>query len=143
MWEELIKEWVERYDCTFLPPVDPNRLSEASSALRIPRSLQELYRACNGLELEWFRLFPLEDQGNLKRTWDSLERANDHQIARFLGGNKGLLDRFLVFASMAVDSCACLERETGAIWYQAAEKLHDTDFVLNEFIASSLREAAT
>ncbi len=142
MWNELIIEWVELYELTFLPPVDANRLSEVSSALRIPRRLQELYRACNGLELEWFRLLPLEDRGDITRTWDSIERANNHQTARFLGGDRILLDRFFVFAIMAVDSCACLERETGVIWYQAQEKLHETDFDLGEFVDSSLREAA-
>jgi len=123
-----------------LTPLALGRIREVSDRLGpVPNDLVEFFSLTNGLVHEWFRVLPLEDATNPKRTWDSIERANDPSTTRFLDGDRDLLERFLVFAEIGGGNCAMIDRTDMSIWYEE-DDLHQTDMTLVEFLEVEFRE---
>lgn len=139
-WNSNLIEWRNRYGCRVLAPIPEDLLDEVSRTLSLPNCFKEFYKHCNGLSCEWFRVFPVRDPSNPKKTWDSLELANSSQ-SRYFSGDLEFLSRFLVFAEISGGQCASCDRSDGSIWYEENE-LHQTDMTLEEFIETSLREVA-
>ncbi len=124
------------------PPLDEGEIVRQLSALAAPSGeMLDFFRYTNGLEKEWFKVFPLEDKTNVKRTWDSIQRANDHLKSSFLSDHRELFERFLVFASIGGGNCALIDRTDGTLWYQD-QGLHQTDMSLIDFIEIELKEVS-
>lgn len=141
-WQEVIDSWSDRYGCTIHSPVEAKFLDEAVSQLgSFPTELFELYKHCNGLNLRWFKVLPIEDKKSIKQTWDGLRRANDPKKTEYLGRSQKLLWRFLVFADLGGRTCAVIDRTDGSIWYQENGKLHQTNLTVLDFIDTTLKEA--
>jgi hypothetical protein len=89
-----------------------------------------------------FRLYSVFDPTDLKRTWESLERANDPEKTRALGGDPSLLGRFLVFADIG-NGHALWDRTDGSIWFEEAgdDQVRQTDLDLPRFIELMVRNA--
>ena len=121
------------------PPLNADEIAQQLAALHVESAvLAEFYGITNGVEKDWFRIFPLEDLRNVKGTWDSLLRVNGTKTP-YLRDHPELLERFLVVASISGGNCAVLDRTDGRLWYQD-EELHQTDLDLLEFIRVELRE---
>jgi hypothetical protein len=105
----------------------------------VPPLFSDLYALTNGFAHDWFRVLPIEDIGNPKKTWDSLQRANDPTRSKFFRDNPDILQRFMVFAEISGGNCAMLDRTDMTIWYQEGD-LHQTDLNLIEFILTEFRE---
>ena len=121
-------------------PVDEVERQLAQLNANFP-DLREFYAFTNGLDKDWFRVFPLEDKSNLKKTWDSLGRANDPAKTRYLREHAELLDSFLVFAEISGGNCALLDRNDKSIWYQD-QGLHQTDMSLIDFLQAEFLEVS-
>jgi len=83
----------------------------------LPRRLAEFYSLSNGLECRSFSLLPVLDQSTrkaLRKTWNSIQRANAPATAEALGRDEELLSRFLVFADIG-QGYAFFDRGTGRI----------------------------
>ncbi|UUZ48783.1 SMI1/KNR4 family protein [Massilia sp. B-10] len=114
-------------------------LDAAGVSFAIPKELLELYEVTNGLEYEWFKVLPIHDEKNVKRTWDSLEKANRSDSSRF-NVDDGFLGTYLVFAEIGAGACAAFDRRDGTIWYEDEDELHQTDLDLAGFLEASLKE---
>ncbi len=129
-------------DLELQPPAPAQAIDAAASRLGgLPDDLAELYRKTNGLSLGWFTIYPVYDDSRIKKTWDSLLRANDPTTAP--DGARGwpeLAPRFLIFASFAGPGFAAYDREQGRIWFFEDDELHETDLDLPEFIRTIARE---
>ena len=140
-WKEKLSGWASTFDCRVRSPLSGEQVADKLSRLgNVPGFVYEFYRACNGLESDWFVILPLEDASDMRRTWNSIGRANDVDKTRFLGGDPELLERFLVFASLSGLTCAVVDRQTGSIWFEEDGDLHETDMALEEFIEVTLKE---
>lgn len=108
----------------------------------LPSELEQLLRVTNGLTCRTFRLYPLFDESNPKKTWDSLQRVNDPANSDALGGDIELHKRFLVFADIG-GGHAMLDRRGRRIWYAEAqdEDISETDLTFREFIETMVRNA--
>jgi hypothetical protein len=104
--------------------------------------LERLYKVTNGLDAGVFKLLPVEDSLDIKRTWDSIQRANDPRRTRFLGRSSELLDRFIVFADIGVGRAGVVDRNDGSVWYEDGIELRQTNLRLKEFVELNLREIA-
>jgi hypothetical protein len=138
-WSEQLARWECKHQIRTAPPVPVAILSASTSLLRIPGQLHQLYASTNGLVYEWFTILPLEDPHNMKRSWDSLQRANDVRTSRF-EVDPDFLQRFLVFADIGGGKYAALDRSDCSIWYEEANQLHQLDVGLADFIETVLRE---
>jgi hypothetical protein len=140
-----IDSWKKQHsdsDFTVYSPVKTELLRETVSELGLfPAELLELYGYCNGLSLNWFRIFPIEDKTHIKKTWDGIKRANDPKKSSYLGKDQGLFQRFLIFANLGGGTCAVIDRADESIWYEENGELHQTDFSILDFIDTCLREA--
>ena len=105
----------------------------------VPPAFSDLYAFTNGFTHAWFRILPIEDSGNLKKTWDSLQRANDPSRSKYFHCNPDILKRFMVFAEISGGNCAILDRTDMTIWYQEGD-LHQTNMSILEFIITEFRE---
>jgi len=113
-----------------------------SLGMNIPEFI-EFYQETNGLIFDWFEIFPLQDNQNIKRTWNSLERVNDSDSSVYLKGYPAeVRQRFLVFASIGGGGCAIIDRGDLSIWYEENDELHQTDLSLIDFIEAMCREVA-
>jgi len=123
-------------DVDFIPPASLAVIDEAERALGgVPPELKELLKITNGLVCRSFRLFSVFDHTRTKKTWDSLQRANDTEKTNALGGDKDLLSRFLVFADIG-NGFAVWDRTDGTIWFEenGSQDLVQTDLSLREFV---------
>jgi hypothetical protein len=109
----------------------------------VPEALVELLRFSNGLEYRSFHLFPALDKADPKRTWDSIQRANEPNRTSALGGNPSLLARFLVFADIG-GAFAAIDRRDGTVWFEEPSQgeLSQTDLSFREFVETMLRNAS-
>lgn len=125
------------------PPASPAALGALAQSVRgVPAELEALLKLSNGLVCRSFELFPAFDSANPKKTWNSIQRANDASVTDALGGSEDLLDRFLVFADIG-DGFAVFDRGDGSIWFEEgeAQELVQTDMELAEFIEEMVRNA--
>jgi hypothetical protein len=140
-WADILKKFEAKYRCKILEPVNAKCLDAAQHQLGpLPQDLLNLYVHCNGLRREWLNIFPIEDRCRIKITWDSLQRNNDINKTVYLGRDKELLSRFLVFATIGGGECAVIDRTDGSIWYEEAGNICRTELSLADFIDISLQE---
>ena len=136
-----LKRWRGQYGARTRSGATEEQLLAAEETIgRLPSALRELLSASNGLEGDVFKLLPLFDERDAKTTWDSIERANDPAVSRFLDRDQSLLARFIVFADIGGGRCALFGRDDHAIWYEDDDELCQTDFSLDAFIEASLKE---
>ena len=123
-------------------PVSADLLAEAERTLgKLPATLRDLYLLSNGLRCRSFTLFPVFDPDAPKKTWESIQRANDLSQTDALGGDPDLLERFLVFADIG-NGFAAFDRQDETIWFEEGEgELARTDLRLQEFVAVMLENA--
>jgi hypothetical protein len=106
----------------------------------IPNDLKQLYSITNGIEGDNFRILPLYDESNSKKTWDNLERANNPLTSKFSLDSK-LLDRFLIFGEIGGNHCAMFDKSDYSIWFEDDNGYHRTDLNLEEFIEGLVKES--
>ena len=142
-WKRLVERWTSVYGCRTLPGVPSDEWGSVLAGGRpLPATLQPLYEISNGLRGEGLILLPVARPTDLKRTWDSIQRANDPEHSRFLQWDLGLLEQFLVVADIGGESCAAVARIDGSFWYEDDEGFHQTTLSLEEFIERALMDAA-
>ncbi len=130
-------------DIELFPPGSGPVIAEVESAVgQLPSELSELLRHSNGLRCRSFHLFSAFDRKHYKKTWESLQRANDPKHADALDGDPSLLARFLVFADIG-NGFAFWDRTDGAIWFNES---HDQDLVqtklsFREFVETMVENA--
>jgi hypothetical protein len=105
----------------------------------VPPAFVDLYGITNGFCYEWFRILPIKDVANPKKTWDSIQKANDPKRSKYFHNNPDILKRFMIFAEISGGNCALLDRNDMSIWYQEND-LHQTDLVLFDFVETEIRE---
>jgi hypothetical protein len=132
---------LSRYGVPKLSPLPTNQVKTVlGDCGPVPTELVELYSITNGLTCEWFRILPMESKSQIRRTWDSLERANDPSRSRYLNADRELLRKFLVVADIGFGECAAIRRNDFSIWYQEGEELLHTRMSLLDFIERCLKE---
>lgn len=142
-WKQKIQSWHKITQLRTFPPVSDALLNEARARVSdFPAELEELYKVTNGLTAGPFKILPIEDRTDLKRTWDSLQRANKPDATRFLSRSQQLLDQFIVFADIGLGRAAAYDRREGSIWYEEEGQLRQTDLALDDFVEASLRDIA-
>jgi len=81
------------------------------------------------------------DESRLKKTWNSISRANSPSHAPGAAREwPELLSDFLVFASFAGPGFGAFDRNLWHIWYFEDDELHETDLDLAGFIRTVARE---
>ena len=144
----MTSEWLSELkdisnDVEFLPAATPAAIGEAERVLgELPRDLKELLTRTNGLVCRSFRVFSAFDPQQPKKTWESLQRANDPTKTQALGGDRELLRRFLVFADIG-GGTAAWDRTNDSIWFEETrgDELRQTDLALRTFVETMCRNA--
>ena len=85
-------------------------------------------------------MLPIFDRSDVKRTWDSIQRANDFTKSKHEMETASFFERFCVFAEIGAGDIAVYEKASGSIWIEEKEDLHKTSLSLLEFIERALRE---
>jgi len=130
-------------DVEFFPPGSPVVIAEAERALgNLPGEIKDLLARSNGLVCRSFRLFSAFDSEQPRKTWESLQRANDPSKTQALGGDRELLARFLVFADIGA-GVAVWDRTQRSIWFEETrdDQLRQTFFTLRDFVETMVRNA--
>ena len=139
MWSETVKKLQVKYEVELLPPKDSKSVELIIKKLGLGDEFIDFYNATNGLTSGWFSMLPIRDDSNIKRTWDSLERANAPKASKFeLTGD--FLERFVAFAAVGLNECALYDKSDGSIWYEEDNEFHQTDLSLEEFVELCLKE---
>lgn len=140
-------DWLKQLQTQFpeldlLPPAPPEVIADAESAVgALPGELGELLACSNGLVVRSFRVFSALDRHHIKKTWESLQRANEGTPGTVLK-DSDLTDRFLVFADIG-NGVALLDKSDGTIWYTETDdaQIRQTDFSFREFIETMIENA--
>ena len=97
--------------------------SEAFNTLEMPEALRQFYNITNGITHGWFRIPPIYDPNQTKKTWDSIQRLNDPNTSKYLSGETEFLKRFLVFAELSGPDYGVFDKGDGSIWYSEADDM--------------------
>jgi len=130
-------------DLDLFPPASPDIILATEKLVGpLQVELVELLRCSNGLACRSFRLFSAFDRKHIKKTWESLERANDPDKTAALTGDAEFLARFLVFADIG-NGFAYFDRSDWSIWFSESDdhELRQTTFSFREFIETMTRNA--
>jgi hypothetical protein len=130
-------------DLDLFPPASPRIIADAEKAVgSLPPELAELLACSNGLACRSFRLYSALDRRHIKKTWESLQRANNLATAAALSGDADLLSRFLVFADIG-DGVALFDRTDWTIWFNESDdnEIRQTNLSFREFIETMLENA--
>lgn len=138
-WHEFITKLKKEFDATTLPPALFNEVEKVICELTLNSEFQEFYSVANGIGKGWFKILPIYDVRNTKETWDSIQRANNHQTSRF-AVDRDFLHEFVVFADIGGRGCAVYCKRDETIWYQEGDELNQTDLSLKDFVVASLKE---
>lgn len=140
-WSSLLDKWSSTFALKRFPPANEKALAIASEHVSgLPAQLEALYHESNGLVAGPFKILPIEERTDARRTWDSLSRANDVRHSRFLGRSPQLLGRFLVFSDIGAGRAGAIDRTDGSIWFEEEGTLRQTDLSLDRFIEMNLME---
>ena len=140
LWEE-VERWRAAYGVRTRRGVTDSNIRETERQIGdLPVALRDLYKVTNGISLNSFRIFPLFDSSDPKKTWDSLQRMNDRASSRYLNRDEELFARFIIFAEIGGGDCAALDRVDQSLWYEEAGELYQTDLDVVSFIETSLLE---
>ena len=138
-WIEILNELQTRFGFDMLPPVSKDARNHAAATLALPAGLDSLYEATNGISYEWFEILPLYDEKSIKKTWDSLQKANSLDASKF-DVDEEFLRTFLIFADIGGGDYAAIDRRDGAIWYAEGDELHRTDLDLAGFLQACFKD---
>lgn len=140
-WKDQITHWKSEYDITVLKPLEEKKLREQIKKLGMyEEDILNFYSLTNGLYLNGFTMLPFYNATDVKRTWDSIERANDSEKTKYLGKNQELLEEFCVFSEINPFECAVFRRPDKSIWYEEDGSLNKINLDLKDFIELSLKE---
>lgn len=140
-----MREWLRGLQASFpdldlLSPAPISALEEAESAVGpLPEELRDLLTVSNGLTCRAFRVYSAFDRSAPKKTWESLQRANDPEKSDALGGDADLHARFLVFADIG-RGYAMICRDDWSIWFveESEEEIRQTDLTFRGFIETMI-----
>lgn len=142
-WIQMIDSWRRIVPLRTFAPASELSIGEAGKQVAgLPEALEEFYKITNGLSAGSFKILPVVDAADIKRTWDSVQRANDAGSTKFLARSSELLKRFIVFAEIGPGRAAAFDRTDGSIWYEEDAELRQTNLSLEGFIETVLREIA-
>lgn len=136
---EKISELQNVYDFKIIKPMSQDTVEALITKLGLNTAFLEFYLLTNGLAYEWFRVLSIEDPSNIKRTWDSIQKANDLSKSKF-ELDEEFLNRFVVFAEIGAGKCAVFDKTDGSIWYEENDDLQRTDLDLETFLETCLKE---
>jgi hypothetical protein len=147
MTDTPIRNWLTELkavyeDIEMKRPASAEAIASASESVgALPPELAEFYSVSNGLECRSFNLLPVLDQP-VRKTWNSIQRANAPATAEALGRDEDLLSRFLVFADIG-QGYAFFERRTGKIWFEelGQDEVSETDLTFREFVELMVKNA--
>lgn len=86
-------------DISFVKPVSDELIQNFEKTVTVlPEDLKQLYTVTNGFFSVYIDVLPILDRNNIKRTWDSIEKANSSNT-KFLVSSE-LLEHFCIFAQV-------------------------------------------
>ena len=108
----------------------------------IPDDLKNMFRVSNGINFDWFEIYPIYSKSDIKRTWDSLSRVNKIDTSVYISDDNEFLNKFLIFAKLSGPDYAVYEKVNDSIWYSNNKELNKTNLDLTSFIKTVAREVS-
>lgn len=140
-WTQRIDAWRAITPVKSFPPASEPAIENARQHIRdFPDVLETFLASTNGLIVGPLKMLPVEDEKDIKRTWDSILRANNPGSTRFLNRSDELLNRFIVFAEIGAGRAAAIDRTDGSIWFEDEGLLRQTNLMLEDFVDTLVRE---
>lgn len=87
----------------------------------LPKDLIMFYEETNGILGESFKILPFYDQKYPKKTWDSIERANNLETTKFLINSKVLKD-FIIIGNLTGLSALMVSKKDQSLWFEEKDE---------------------
>jgi hypothetical protein len=118
---DLLKEYAEKEEneINFIKPASDELISFFESTItKLPEDLKRLYMFTNGFFSPTLDVLPIFDGSNVKKTWDSINKANSKKT-KFVIQNE-LFDRFCIFGatSSTVSQALLFDKKDFKFYYQ-------------------------
>ncbi|MBQ7673019.1 MAG: hypothetical protein IJT36_00575 [Alphaproteobacteria bacterium] len=114
---EMLKEYAQLEDLSFVKPAPVELLSDFENTIaKFPKELREVYEFTNGFFSPMFDLLPIFDKNNIKRTWDSINRANS--IENTFDFSQKWLDKYCIFGRFNGRFAAAFYKEDCSLWIE-------------------------
>jgi len=105
-WKNKFTEWRGIGSIRIFPPASLELIENASALIGdFPDYLKQFFMETNGIVADPLTILPIEDstdKRSLKRTWDSIQKANDLNKTKFLSSSLHLLKDFIIFSNLGM-----------------------------------------
>ena len=135
---DMLREYAKSEDISFVKPA-PMELIDAfeRDIVKFPKELREIYEFTNGFFSPMFDLLPLFDKNNIKRTWDSINRANSEQNT--FDFSQEWLDKFCIFGRFDGRFAAAFDKQEHKLWMEFPDgNMHGQSGTLRDFLLIGL-----
>ena len=134
---EMLKEYAQLEDLSFVKPVSTELLDNFEhNVAKFPIELRKVYEFTNGFFAPMFDLLPIFDKSNIKRTWDSINRANSEKNT--FNFSQTWLDRFCIFGKFDGKYAAAFDKNDHTLWIEYPDGMHEKIISLRDFLLIGL-----
>lgn len=136
---DMLKEYSEKGgSISFVQPVSNECLSNFEEHIAVlPKDLKEVYCFTNGFFSDMVDLLPIFDKNNVKRTWDSIERANSDRTT--FDFPIDWMKDFCIFARFNATFAMAFNKLDHTLWLEYPDgTLHEKQTSLRDFILVGL-----
>lgn len=135
---EMLKEYAELEDISFIKPVSSDLINSfEKDVAKFPTELKKIYEFTNGFFSPMFDLLPIFDKNNVKRTWDSINRANSEKNT--FNFSREWLNKFCIFGRFDGKFAAAFDKEEYKFWIEFPDgNMHRQSGTLRDFLLIGL-----
>lgn len=140
-WQKILDDWRIMFNITILKPVNSEIFEKWKSKNDwMNQDISEFYKICNGISWDGGRVLPLFDNDNSKKTWDSLQRANDFNLGKNVHDELFLMQYYII-GEFAAGGFFAVDKKKLSFWFEEEGFLHETDAEMKDFLELVIRDS--
>lgn len=105
----------------------------------LPEDIGTFYSKTNGILGESFKILPFYDRAYPKKTWDSIERANNLEATKFLISPEILKD-FIIIGNLTGLSSLMVSKKDQSLWFEDKDEFNKLKIDFNLLLDKLLEE---
>jgi hypothetical protein len=132
-----LKEYSLTEEISFIHPASEDLINSFEQSVSIfPPELKEIYSFTNGFFTPTLDLLPIFDKNNMKKTWDSINRANSEKTS--FDFSSKWFDHLCIFARFSGAFALAFDKNDFSWWIEYPDGMHQKKSNLRDFLLAGL-----
>jgi hypothetical protein len=140
-WESILNSWIKKYNIKILKPVNYADFERWKlENYWFSEDFYDFYKFCNGIIWDGGKILPIFNTDKPKETWDSLQRANDYKLNKYIADQK-FLESYYILGDSIGGSFFAIEKNIKTLWFEEDGQLHETDAEIQDFLELMIQDS--